>query len=288
MKRRRFLQAGAAAFLSRIWPGRLRAAENGKGDSGWTFLAVNDLHYENAECGPWFEKVVAAMKASAPAAEFCILGGDQANHGTPDQLGAVRDIFTKLGIDIHPTIGNHDWTEIDGTRKAYDDIYPGTANVVFKHRGWQVLGLDSSDGMGYQNTSIHDTTLTWLDTALPKLDRAAPLILYTHFPLGDGILMRPKNADLLLARLRDFNFQGAFSGHFHGYTAKDWNHSILTTDRCCSRVQNNHDGTREKGWFVCHVTDGKIRREFVEIPEELRSKGPAPAPISLPPVPTAG
>jgi len=180
-----------------LWPGRLRAAENGKGDSGWTFIAVNDLHYESAECGPWFEKVVAAMKASAPAAEFCIIGGDQANRGLAEQMGPVRDIFTKLGMPLHPTVGNHDWAEDGTNRKAYDDVFPGTANAVFKHRGWQFVGVDSSDGNHYHDTVIHDSSLTWLDDTLAKLTRDEPLLLYTHFPLGDGVFYRPKNADLL-------------------------------------------------------------------------------------------
>ena len=271
MNRRRFLQGGAATLFSAgLWPGRLRAEDNGKGDSGWTFIAVNDLHYEDAECGPWFEKVVAAMKASAPKAEFCILGGDQANKGQAEQFAAVRDIFKSLEVPLFPTVGNHDWTD-DGSRAAYDEIFPGQLNRTFEHRDWQVIGLDTSDGPRYKDTSIQESTLGWLDQNLPKLSRAKPTILYTHFPLGAGVQNRPKNADLLLERFKDYNLQGALSGHFHGLTEKPWNQTLLTTDRCCSRVRANHDGTKQKGWFVCHVDAGKFRREFVEIPAELRT-----------------
>jgi predicted MPP superfamily phosphohydrolase len=271
MNRRHFLQAGAATALSLgLWPGRLRAAENGQGESGWTFIAVNDLHYEDVQCGPWFEKVVAAMKAGAPSAEFCILGGDQANRAQPEQFAAVRDIFKTLGIPLYPTVGNHDWTD-DGSRKSYDEIFPGQLNTAFEHRDWQVIGLDTSDGPAYHDTSIQPSTLTWLDDNLPKLSRSKPTILYTHFPLGDAVKYRPKNADALLDRFKEFNLQGAFSGHFHGLTEKPWNKTILTTDRCCSRFRNNHDGTKQKGWFVCRSEEGKIRREFVEIPAELRA-----------------
>ena len=40
----------------------------------FTFIAVNDLHFSDAACRPWFDKVVADMKRSAPKAEFCLLG----------------------------------------------------------------------------------------------------------------------------------------------------------------------------------------------------------------------
>jgi hypothetical protein len=30
-------------------------------------------------------------------------------------------------------------------------------------------------------------------------------------------------------------------------------------------VRQNHDGTPEKGWFVCQATRGEIRRRFVEL-----------------------
>jgi hypothetical protein len=32
----------------------------------------------------------------------------------------------------------------------------------------------------------------------------------------------------------------------------------------CSRVRNNHDGSPEKGWFVCQPMNGEIKRRFVD------------------------
>lgn len=270
MNRREMLKLSASTLLSMgSWPGQLSAQENGKGEGDWTFIAVNDLHYEEAACGPWFEKVVAAMKASAPNAEFCLLGGDQANDGRPEQLAGVRDIFKSLGVPIYATPGNHDYSA-DATRKAYDDVFRGQLNQLFEHRGWQIVGLDSTEGSKFHDTSIQPSTFAWLDQNLVKLDPAKPTILWTHFPLGAGVTYRPRNANLLLERFRDFNLQGAFSGHWHGLSEKPWNNAVLTTDRCCSRVRGNHDQSKEKGWFVCRAKDGKVTREFVQIPEEIR------------------
>ena len=236
MKRRQLLQSSAGALLAAgLWPGRLRAAENGQGEN-FTFIAVNDLHFKEDACGPWFEKVVSAMTQSAPNAEFCLLGGDLADSGTAAQLTGARDAFKSLNLPIYATPGNHDHLS-DTDRKAYDEIWPGQANQSFAHRGWQIVGLDSSDGAQYQKTKIRPATFAWLDEQLPKLDKAKPTIIFTHFPLGAGVTYRPGNADALLERFLDFNVQAALSGHWHGFTEKSWHDTLLTTNRCCSRVR---------------------------------------------------
>jgi hypothetical protein len=82
--------------------------------------------------------------------------------------------------------------------------------------------------------------------------------------LGGLVPMRPVNADALLQRLTTHNVQAIFSGHFHGFTERHLRETTLTTDRCCSRVRNNHDGSKEKGWFVCQASHGRVTRQFVE------------------------
>jgi hypothetical protein len=38
----------------------------------------------------------------------------------------------------------------------------------------------------------------------------------------------------------------------------------LITGPCCGRVVGNHDGTTQKGWWLCHArTDGTLTRELV-------------------------
>lgn len=265
MKRRDLLHMSAGALLSSgLWPGRLRAAGNGVGEN-FSFLTVNDLHFKENACAPWFEKIVAAMKASAPQAEFCLLGGDLADSGTRAQLSGVHTTFQGLKIPLYATPGNHDHLT-DTDRKAYDEFFPGHLNQVFTHRGWQIIGLDSSQGAQYHDTQIQPATFAWLDENLPKLDKTRPTVLWTHFPLGKGVTYRPGNADALLERFLDYNVQAIFSGHWHGFTEKSLRNATLTTNRCCSRVRANHDKTPEKGWFVCEARDGKITRRFVEIP----------------------
>jgi predicted MPP superfamily phosphohydrolase len=263
LTRRKWLRLSAGTLLSLgLWPGRLRGAD-ASATHDFTFIAVNDLHALEPACRPWFDQVVRQMKVSAPAAEFCLLGGDLAESGTPAQLTLIKDSFSALGIPCHAVVGNHDY-QSDTDRSAYERIFPEQVNYVFTHRGWQIIALDSSEGTKSQGTRISATTLGWLDRNLPRLDPRRPTILFTHFPLGKSVFGRPVNADDLLQRCYGLNFQAVFCGHFHGFTTRHFRNAIVTTDKCCSRIRVNHDGTPQKGWFVCQAVNGEVTRTFVE------------------------
>lgn len=262
--RRDFLRTGVAGLLAAgLWPGALRAAGAGSPED-FTFIAVNDLHFQSERCGPWFERVVRQMKATTPAPAFCLMSGDWAEHGTKAEMGAARDAVRGLGVPVYGVIGNHDYGA-DESRADYDALFPGAINYRFEAGGWQWLALDSSEGRKAKGTTIQPHTLAWLDEQLRKLDRKKPTVIFTHFPLGPLTPSRPVNADALLERLTDFNLQAVFSGHFHGYTERILGPVTLTTDRCCAISRANHDGTPEKGYFLCEAKGGQISRTFVEV-----------------------
>ena len=245
-----------------LWPKRLFGQDRREAGD-FTFIAVNDLHFHDDACQPWFDKVVAQMKRSAPKAEFCLLGGDLADAGASRQLSGVRDAFSKLTIPIYAVPGNHDYlTETD--RAAYERIFPRQSNYHFEHRGWQVVGLDTTEGTKSKGTVVSDATLRWLDQNVPQLDPHKPTLLFTHFPLNVFVFGCPLNSAAVLQRCASLNLQAIFSGHFHGFTEFPFAEAIMTTDRCCSRVRENHDGTPQKGWFVCRATNGRVSRRFVE------------------------
>ena len=143
--RRQWLRLSAGALLSLgVWPGRLRGADAPAHDD-FTFIAVNDLHALEDACRQWFEEVVRQMKASAPTAEFCLLGGDLSENGTRAQLTLIKDAFSALGIPFHSVVGNHDYLSATN-RSAYERIFPEQINYSFTHRGWQIIGLDPVKG----------------------------------------------------------------------------------------------------------------------------------------------
>lgn len=264
LSRRSWMRRSAGGLLAAgLWPGRLRATENGKGGT-FPFVVLNDTHFCSDACPAWFEQVAASILALDPKPEFCLLVGDLAQDGKKDELGPVRDFLKSLGIPFHVVAGNHDYTP-ENDRSIYEELFPQQINYRFDHRDWQFVGLDSTEGIKYQQTTIQPATFRWLDDMLPRLDRERPTVLFTHFPLGAGVSMRPRNADDLLARFEDHHLVAVFNGHFHGFTEQKAGDTVITTNRCCAISRRNHDKTTEKGYFLCTATEGTVERRFVEV-----------------------
>ena len=263
--RREMLRLSAGSLLALgMWPGALRA--EGRGGSGeFTFIVVNDLHFQSDQCAAWFERVVRQMKATEPKPALCLILGDYSEHGTAKEIGAAKEALDGFGAPVFGVIGNHDYSEGDD-RAAYEKLFPGPLNYTREHEGWQFVGLDTTQGRQAGGTSVGEATLRWVDEHLPALDKTKPLAIFTHFPLGLFTPYRPKNADDLLLRFKEHNLHAVFNGHFHGFTERTLGRVTLTTNRCCAISRANHDGTKEKGYFVCTAKEGKITRTFVEVP----------------------
>src|SRR3954468_7627729 len=109
LSRRKLLKMGGSALLaSAVWPGALRADETSGENFG--FLVVNDLHFFDSKCVPFFEKVIASMAATTEPMDFCIIGGDLSESGSAEQISTVSDLFKKLNMPLYTVPGNHDYT----------------------------------------------------------------------------------------------------------------------------------------------------------------------------------
>lgn len=262
--RRSWLHLSAGALLSLgLWPGCAKWADAGRGGT-FNFIVLSDTHVFTPSCPAWLELVRKSIVSHQPRPEFCLLVGDLTEHGTAAELGAVKDFLRSLRMDYHVVLGNHDYTS-SGERSAWDQLFPGRLNYSFRHRGWQFIGLDSTQGTDYQGTRIQPATLAWTTEHLPTLNRAAPTVLFTHFPLGDGVTYRPANADLVLRQFLGFNLAGVFNGHYHGYTERRFHSTLITTGPCCAISRENHDGSKEKGYFLCAANAGQVVRRFIAV-----------------------
>ncbi|HEU5071481.1 MAG TPA: metallophosphoesterase [Verrucomicrobiae bacterium] len=229
--------------------------------SEFKFLVVNDTHYLTDECGRYLAGLVRQMNGEG--ADFVLHAGDLTDQGEPAHLTAVRKIFAGLDGSFYPVIGNHDYlTPKD--RHGYTAAFPRRLNYSFERHGWQFIGLDTTQGQEYFNTRIQPATFKALAGIQRRLDKAKPTVVFTHFPLCASVRTRPVNADDLLVQFDGWNVRAMFSGHFHGFTECERGAARLTTDRCCSLKRNNHDGAREKGYFVCTAKAGELARQFVE------------------------
>lgn len=264
LSRRDWIARSAATALALgLWPGCARFGDSGHGED-FTFIQMNDAHFSSPKCPEFFERVTSSMRAHTPRPELCLVVGDLAEDGTPAELGPMRDVLRGLGIPYHAVIGNHDYGR-DASRTTWDELFPKSLNYRFAHRGWQFIGLDSSEGVKYENTRIQPSTLSWMDEQVPKLNRRQPTIIFTHFPLGPDVRYRPQNADALLERFRDVNLVAVFNGHFHSQTERQVGQAIFTTNKCCAIARGNHDKTTEKGYYLCRTRQGRIERQFVEV-----------------------
>jgi 3',5'-cyclic AMP phosphodiesterase CpdA len=262
LTRRQLLRQSAAGLLAAgLWPGALRARDADQ-PGEFHFLVINDLHYQNERCGPWFERLIGQIKALPNSIDLCLLVGDLAEHGKAEQLAPIRDLFEGLKMLVHVVVGNHDYLTHDD-RKSYEELFPRSLNYHFEHRGWQFVGLDSSYGRR-PVVAVQEPTLRWLADTLPKLEKKRPTVVFTHFPLGQSVVCRATNAEYVLARFKEFNLQAVYNGHYHAFTERKVGQTTLTTNRCCAFSKANHDGSKEKGFFLCHAKDGKIERRFIE------------------------
>lgn len=271
--RRSFL-AGISTAAGALLVSRTAATAEGqeartRGD--FRFLVVNDLHHAEPACDPFFEDLVRHMRRQE-GVDFCLIVGDLSDKGRPESLHAIKRIFGGLGVPVHTVPGNHD-NDGAGDTSIYAQVFPSALNYAFSHRAWQFVALDSTDGYNWGDTHISDETLAFLDRLVPTLDAAAPTVVFTHFPLAEGVRLRPVNAGDVLARLAPLNLRAAFCGHFHSRTIRQYGDALLMTDVCCSRVRANHDGTRPEGYLLCTASpDGRLIQEFVEY--EPASKQP--------------
>jgi predicted phosphodiesterase len=254
------LSAGTLLTMG-LWPGRLRAAD--AATAPLTFVVVNDFHYAEDACAPFFEGLVRKINAVDKAA-FVLIAGDLLDTGTAGAAHALHDILRGLTVPYYVTAGNHDSaTQTD--RSGFDAVFGGPLNRTFDANGWQFVGLDTSDGTKVEKFDCRKETIDFAATLPGKLDKSKPTFVYTHFPLGPDVRYRLQNADLLLEPFKQLNVAAVFNGHYHALTErKILNDVMVTTNRCCSRKRANHDNTREKGFFVIAAADGKYTRTFVE------------------------
>ncbi|MBI1841209.1 MAG: metallophosphoesterase [Verrucomicrobia bacterium] len=264
LSRREMLRLSSGVFLSMgLWPGALSAADAPR-SGNYSFIVTNDTHHMSDECTAWLERVVAQMRGHREA-RLCLALGDLTDTGSRESMTAFRKTFAKLGLPLHVQIGNHDYAA-GNDRSQYEAAFPGRLNYEFRYRGWQYVSLDTTEGTKADKVQIQPATFAWLEENLRRLNPRRPTILFTHLPMAEGVQYRPLNADALLDQFRDFNLRAVFSGHYHSLTQRSGrNGAVMTTNRCCALKRGNHDGSKEKGYFLCVARNGDVTFEFIEV-----------------------
>jgi 3',5'-cyclic AMP phosphodiesterase CpdA len=262
LTRRQMMKISAGALLAAgMWSRGARAAETAT--KPLTFLQVNDFHFADDQCVPFFEGLVKEFNKIEKAA-LLLIAGDLLDDGTEAQAKAIHGILGKLKMPYYVTCGNHDFhTQTD--RAAFVATFGDKFNTWFETDGWQFVGLDSSDGTKSGGFDCKKETLDFAASLPSKLDKNKPTFLFTHFPLAAGVTNRLRNADALLEPFKQLNLVATFGGHYHAFTEKTVLDKVTaTTNTCCSFKRANHDNKFEKGFLLLEAADGKCKRTFVE------------------------
>jgi 3',5'-cyclic AMP phosphodiesterase CpdA len=271
LTRRQALTWGACGLIAGALPVAAYLGDGARALAGvrreeFTFAVINDLHVMTERCGDWLRETFREVRSQPESIDFCLALGDLAHDGTPDQLRVAHDALATLEVPVYTVLGNHDHVHPAG-RRTYEDLFPQRVNYHFEHKGWQFVGLDSTDGARWEEPfPIRTPTMRWLEQTLPNLDRQKPTVLFTHFPLGPDVWDQSTNAQIVLDRFRGHNLRSAFSGHSHRLTWRELGRVTLSTNRCCSFREPNHDGIKEKAYFLCRANaDGSVSRRYMEV-----------------------
>jgi 3',5'-cyclic AMP phosphodiesterase CpdA len=182
-------------------------------DTHWGFKGPPDPLADEA-----LPKAVAAINALDPAPDFLVFTGDL-THTTDDEaerrrrMAQFRDHVSKLKVKtLHFMPGEHDAALDKGG--VFIEAF-GETHYSFEHKGITFIVLDNvSDPKAH----VGETQLAWLKMTLAGIDKAAPIVVFTHRPLFD---LYPQwdwaTADgaAVLALFAPYRHVTVFYGHIH-------------------------------------------------------------------------
>ena len=155
------------------------------------FVQLSDTHWGfkgpalNPDAGGTLHKAVAAVNALPEAPDFIVFTGDL-THTTDDpkerrrRLAEFRDIVSALkNRNVHFMPGEHDASLDNG--QAWKEFF-GASNYSFDHKGVHFVAIDNVSDPAAR---IGEAQLAWLKADLAKLNRDAPIVVFTHRPLFD-------------------------------------------------------------------------------------------------------
>jgi hypothetical protein len=155
------------------------------------FVQLSDTHWgfngpkANPDAAHTLEKAVARVNALSQQPDFIVFTGDL-SHTTDDpkerrkRLGEFKDIVKQLKVTtVRFMPGEHDASLDKG--EAYKEFF-GETHYTFDHKGVHFIVLDNVSDPG---AMIGEAQLAWLAADLKKLDKAQPIVVFTHRPLFD-------------------------------------------------------------------------------------------------------
>lgn len=217
---------GGVAFASGLF--NIAGLSSGKAMAAmaddFMFAQLSDTHWGfngpkvNPEAKDTLKKAVAAVNSLETQPDFIVFTGDL-THTTDDpqerrrRMNEFRDIVKGLKVKtLRFMPGEHDASLDNGM--AFKEIF-GDTHYTFDHKGVHFIVLDN---VSDPTAKLGDTQLGWLKQDLAKLDKAQPIVVFTHRPLFD---LYPdwdwatRDGQAAIDALMPYQHVVVFYGHIH-------------------------------------------------------------------------
>jgi len=212
----------------------------------FTFAYISDSHIQHIKGSEFVRnwdrgliRAVAETNLLTPKPDFVMFGGDLAQLGTKEELDHGAEMLAKLSYKTHMVMGEHDyyldlgeyWSKLFGDH-YYSFDHKGVHFVVLnsilttdewtfnrwpsaKQRMLEMAGLDNPNGSPFM---VGQKQREWLAKDLEKLDKATPLVVFSHSPIQKiykGWNFWTDDAEEVQALLKPFAKANVIYGHVH-------------------------------------------------------------------------
>jgi 3',5'-cyclic AMP phosphodiesterase CpdA len=244
--RRDFLKSAGAVTAATTLP--LSVVELAFADpaQNFTFAYISDSHIQHIRGTEFVRnwdrgliRAVAETNLLAPKPDFVVFGGDLGQLGMKEELDHGAEMLAKLSYKTYRVMGEHDyyldlgeyWSKLFGPH-YYSFDHKGVHFVVLnsiltfdewtfkrwptaKQRMAEMAGLDNPNGSPFM---VGEKQRQWLAQDLEKLDKATPLVVFSHSPiqkLYKGWNFWTDDAEQVQALLKPFAKATVVYGHVH-------------------------------------------------------------------------
>ena len=208
----------------------------------FTFAYISDTHLYPANVNDRFvraiTKAVDDVNNLDPQPDFVLFGGDLAQLGRKEELDLGKEILKGVKVPVRMMVGEHDWFLDMG--EHWRALF-GPEQYSFDHKGvhfatimsvqekdfWTARGMTPMERMqtvagldnGVQSRfEVGEAGRKWLQDDLAKVDKATPLIVFSHSPLYKYYRnwnFWTEDADEVQAILQPFQKVTVLHGHTH-------------------------------------------------------------------------
>jgi 3',5'-cyclic-AMP phosphodiesterase len=230
-----------------------------------TWAHLGDLHITRASEPNYrdFQSIVDSISQHlAGQIDFCMLPGDNADDGVPEQYDLIRQVLGRLKIPVHVIPGDHDAKP--GHLKAFyrglnAESLPKATTVA----GYRCLLLDVvSQGSGGLDFALGKEQLKWLESQLQSASRQNLIsVVFMHAYPAD----LKRDGRMLQQLLHQYRVGFVDMGHTHYNELANDGTTIFATTRSTGQIEEG-----PVGFSLASLNEGVVSWRF----KPLRSLWP--------------